>query len=520
MQDYPIIIGILEFLEKGLSFKTTINRWHVGVSTINRTVCRFRELGMSLKELKSLPPEKVQELFYPKEEIRKKKVPLPDFQKCYDRLHEKDSKVNLSFLWYEYKEQHPEGYQPSQFYEYYNRFLKENYGTEHVSMAVERIPGERMYIDWIGDQPELLENSQTGEISKVHIFVTTLGFSGMSYAEVFEDEKLPNFVKGCMNAVKYYGGVTKYWVPDNLKTAVTKHSKDELRLNTLFKDLESYFDVVVLPPPPRKPKGKPTVEKQVQYLETHLIEKLKEITFHSVEDINIRTMEIIEAINTRSEKRAATRQELFEKYDKPCLRPLPNSSFFSSDYKAVASVPGNYHIEYDGHYYSVYYKYCGKPAILKAGFNEIVICDEFNKVICRLKRSYVEFPKYITVQDHMPAHHQYYLDVNSKDGNYYRTWAKRLSPSLGVLIDLVLRKVDYEPQAYNSCNGILHKVKGEHYQIIEDAASFCITSGNVTYTGFMKALAARKADIKKNTASSQNPILPRHSNIRGKEEYK
>ena len=33
-------------------------------------------------------------------------------------------------------------------------------------MAVNRIPGEKMYIDWVGDQPELLTDTETGEIKK------------------------------------------------------------------------------------------------------------------------------------------------------------------------------------------------------------------------------------------------------------------------------------------------------------------------------------------------------------------
>ena len=520
MQKYPIIIGILEFRERGFSYTTVQKRWNVGASTVRRTVCRFEELGMSLNELKALSPEKVQALFYPEEAIRRKEVPLPDYQKCYDRLHKKGSKGNLTFLWYEYKEQHPDGYQLTQFCEYYNRFVEEHYGTQKVSMAVERVPGEKMYIDWVGDKPNILLDSQTGELKEVHIFATTLGFSGMGYAEAFENETTPNFIKGCMDAVQYYGGLTEYWIPDNLKTAITKHTKDELKLNALFRDLENHYGVVVIPPPARRPKGKPTVEELVQHLETHLIEKLKETVFYSIEDINVRTMEIIEAINNRSEKRVASRMELFEKYDKPCLKPAPASGFFVTDYKAVASVPENYHIEYDGHYYSVLYKYYKKPAILKASFMEIVICDEFNRVICKHKRSYAEFPKYITKREHMPEAHQFYLDVNTKDGSYYRSWAKRLSPSLGMLIDMILKRADFEQQAYNSCNGILHKAKNERYQIIEDAAYFCISSGNATYSGFMKALSARKAKMKGDLSASGSVSLPNHSNIRGKEEYR
>ena len=78
----------------------------------------------------------------------------------------------------------------------------------------------------------------------------------------------------------------KYLVPDNLKTAITKHTKDELVVNSAYQDLENFYDVVILPPPPRKPKGKPTVEKYVQFLETHLLEDLKEKVYYSIEDIN------------------------------------------------------------------------------------------------------------------------------------------------------------------------------------------------------------------------------------------
>lgn len=94
------------------------------------------------------------------------------------------------------------------------------------------------------------------------------------FAEVFPNEKLPNFITGVVHALSFYGAVPKYLVPDNLKTAVSKHSKDELVLNSVFSDLEDFYDTIVLPP--RKPKGKPTVENHVRYLETHLIEKLKE----------------------------------------------------------------------------------------------------------------------------------------------------------------------------------------------------------------------------------------------------
>ena len=111
------------------------------------------------------------------------------------------------------------------------------------------------------------------------------------------------------------------------------------------------------------------------------------------------------------------------KEDNPCLKPLPGGNFMVCDYKTVTRIPDNYHIEYDNHYYSVVYTHCGKSAIVKATVSEIRICDQYNRLICKHKRSYKDFPKYITEDSHMRPKHLYYKEVNEKDGAYYRRWA-------------------------------------------------------------------------------------------------
>ena len=276
--------------------------------------------------------------------------------------------ADLSFLWIDYKKEHPNGYQLAQFYKLYRDFMVDTYGTSKTSMPVERIPGEKMYIDWVGDQPELLLDTTTGELRKVHIFTTTLGFSSLVYAEIFPDEKLPHFITGTVHALSYYGAVPKYLVPDNLRTAVTRHSKDELVLQSAFSDLETFYDTIILPPPPRKPKGKPTVENHVRFLETHLVEELKKDTYTSLEALNAAVKKIVADINQRPFQKKSdirkSRMNGFEKYDKPRMNQLPGESYTLCDYKYFLKVPDNYHLEYDAHYYSVLYTYKGKPAIL------------------------------------------------------------------------------------------------------------------------------------------------------------
>jgi len=518
MQNYTTILGIIDMRQRGISYNDCCNRYNVGHSTVKLIMSRFQAMDKELNTLRQMEPSEVETMFYPPENIRRKEESvMPDYAAIHDRVTREGSKANLYFMWLKYKKEHPSGYQFTQFCHYYNKYVEKNYGSDKLRMVVERIPGEKVYIDWVGDQPELLVDSITGEIKKIHFFVTTVGVSSLVYAEAFEDEKLPSFIAGTVHALEYYGAIPKYLVPDNLRAAITKHTKDELVLNSAYQDLESFYEVIVLPPPPRKPTGKATVEKHVQYLETHLLEHLKEKTYFSLEEINRDVKEKIAEINNRKLKaQPFSRLDAFLRYDKPQMRPLAGGSFALCEYKYFSRVPNNYHLLFDDHYYSVLYTYYGQSAILKATMAEIRICDKNNKLICTHRRSYKDFPKYITKQEHMKPEHQYYKDVNSKDGAYYRRWASSYGPYTSKLIDTVLLTPQHEEQAYNSCNGILHMCKGQPKLLVEEAAKLCVESNACRYSYFKKTL--HKMTENKNTASSDQN-LPEHENIRGKEIY-
>ena len=520
MQNYSTIIGVVRLRLGGESYSTVERRYNIGSSTVTLIMNRFKESGVSLEDLGSMEPEKVEAMFYPPENLRRKDIPLPDFDQIHLRMTQMEH-PDLSFLWLEYKESNPNGYQMTQFYKLYNDYLKEHYGVDKVSMPVERVPGEKMYIDWVGDTPELLLDPNTGELKKVHVFTTTLGFSSIVYAEIFPDEKMPSFIAGVVHALQFYGATPKYLVPDNLKTAVTSHSRDGLVLNSVFADLEDYYDVIVLPPPPRKPKGKPTVENHVRYLETHLVEKLKEGTYTSYDALNDATKRIIADINQRQFRKKSdirnSRQEAYENYDKPRMHPLPDGIFSLCDSKYVLRIPDNYHLEYDGHYYSVLYTYHGQPAILKATMTEIRICDKDNRLICKHPRSYRDFPRYITDDSHMPADHLYYKNVNAHDGAYYRRWSAAIGAPVETLIDRILRSAKHEEQAYNSCSGILHMCKDAPKHLVCDAAQKCLDTNTCRYTYFKKVFQKM---MNEGRSATNEGGLPSHENIRGRDWYK
>ena len=518
MHSYAVIMGVLNARREGIAFATIQQRYGIGVKGIYLILNRFEVLNMDFEEFSKWEPEKVVEAIYPPEISLRKQCGLPDFTTIYNRIKESKGRWNVEAAWIDYKDENPDGYELTQFYEHYNRFLEENYGIKSVKMVVERKPGEKLYIDWAGDQVTVVLKD-LGQSMKIHLFVTTIGLSSLIYGEAFLDEKLDKFISGVVNALSFYGGVPSIWVPDNLKTAITKHDKDKLVLNSVFHDLESFYGVVVIPPPPKKPKGKPSVESAVKYAETHILERIKGKQYESLRAFNEEISEITEKMNNYTKGRTHSRSELFQMYDKPALKPIP-SVFCYSDYKYIASIPDNYHVKYDDHYYSVSYTYYHKPAIIRASFTEIVILDENNREIAKHKRLYGYLPRYSTNPNHMPTAHRFYKEVNEHNGSFYRNWAKKFGPFTYQFIDRFLNQADHEQQAYNSCNGILHTAESYVHERVEATAHKCLKKGIISYSKFIAELKNKPEVVKTDAeANKTTTTLPKHENIRGADYY-
>ena len=103
---------------------------------------RYKDSGLSLDDLRQMPASKVVDLIYPKENLRHKDIPLPDFEKIHEQMIQMGKHADLSFLWIDYKKEHPNGYQLAQFYNahdgaYYRRWASV-YGESMVTL-IDRI---------------------------------------------------------------------------------------------------------------------------------------------------------------------------------------------------------------------------------------------------------------------------------------------------------------------------------------------------------------------------------------------
>lgn len=122
---------------------------------------------------------------------------LPHYERELKRPH-----VTRQTLLEEYKHAYPEGYGKTQFFQY----LSEHLRLGQAYQPIEHKAGEKLFVDYAGDHMYLTDRD-TGEQTKVEVFVAALGCSGLIYAEASMGQTLAEFCLSVCHAFEYIGGV-------------------------------------------------------------------------------------------------------------------------------------------------------------------------------------------------------------------------------------------------------------------------------------------------------------------------
>jgi len=145
-------------------------------------------------------------------------------------------------------------------------------------------------------------------------------------------------------------------------------------------------------------------------VERWVIAPLRNRTFFSIDEINQAIAPLLEKINNRVMKHLGkSRRELFEELDKPVLKHLPERPFEMAEWKR-AKVGIDYHVEYNGHYYSVPYRLVHKDVEIRAT-EDIVEVFLKGKRVSSHKRDYTK-GLHSTHPEHMPESHRQYMEWN------------------------------------------------------------------------------------------------------------
>jgi transposase len=501
------IMEVLRLWEQGYSQREIAGSVKCAKSTVGEIQRRSREQGLDYKEASGMTNAQIQKRLYPAMKTGAAKAE-PEWKEIHKRL-EANRRMNLQYLWEEYRFGNPEGLGYSQFCRRYQQW-REKTGKD-VVMIQEREPGRELFVDWMGDTLSCVVDGESGELRAAHFFVVTLGDSNYPYVEAFADEGQENWLTAHVHAMEWIGGVPRVIVPDNCKAAVNKANYYDPKLNPAYWNLAKHYDVAVIPARVRKPRDKASVEGSVGWLETWLLEWLRGQRFFSFEELNraVRTR-VGELVKRPFQKRAGSRLSVFEEVDKPALRPLPQTRYEHVEY-VVRRVPDNYHVEYDGRYYSVHYTLFKQKVTLRAGISMIEILNE-NRERVALHQRRRSGSRYVTITEHMPKKHQYQREANARNGDSYRAWAKTVGEETWSVVDAMLRAQRTEESAYRSCMGVLQFAAKYSSEKLEVACSRALEAGSPCYTT-IKNFVQNPPLVKQ-----PNP-LPLHENLRSPAEF-
>jgi transposase len=473
-----------------------------GVSTAAQ---RAREAGIDWAEAERLSEPELEARLYPSAALSQRRR-LPDFAEIHTERQRKG--VTLELLHLEYLEENPGGYGYTQFCEHYRRWCNKR----RISMRQVHRAGEKLFVDYSGKRPSIIDRL-TGEARPVELFVAALGASNLIYAVATETQRSADFIECHTKALEYIGGVPEIVIPDQLKSAVTRACRYEPGLHRTYEEWALHYGTTVIPARPRKPRDKAKAEVAVQVAQRWILACLRKETFFSISALNARIAELLEVLNHRVMRSyGESRRQRFEKLDRPALKPLPPARFTHGDWK-VARVNIDYHIELDGHYYSVPHALVRETVEVSYTARVVEIIYRGERVASH-QRSH-EKGRHTTVPGHMPKSHRAHLEWTPSRIIH---WGQTVGPQTGALVQAILADRPHPEQGYRSCLGILRLAKRYGDARLEAACARAVQAGARSYRHVDSILKRGLDQLSEPDRPAPSP-RPSHENLRGGTYY-
>ena len=491
---------------EGRSHREVATSLGVSVGAVSAAEQRARAAGLDWPAIEALPDDALETRLYGTTVARRRR-PLPD--PVYLHTERKKPGVTLELLHLEYLERHPDGYAYTQFCEHYRRWCQDR----RLSMRQVHRAGEKLFVDYSGKKPHLTDPA-TGEVREVELFVAVLGASNFTYAEATATQQIGDWIASHVRAFEYLGGVTGAVVSDQLKSGVTRPCRYEPEIQRSYDELARHYGTVILPARPAHPRDKAKVEVGVLVAQRWILARLRNDRFFTLAALNQRIGELVVELDDRTMRHyRASRRTLFEQIDRPVLKPLPELRYEHGLWKFVrANI--DYHVELDGHYYSVPFMLRREKLDLRHTATTVEVLHKGQRVAAHLK-SFVR-GRHTTVSEHMPRSHQAHLEWSPAR---ITGWARTIGSHTEALVSAILADRPHPEQGYRSCLGILRLAKRYGPARLDAACQRAVAVGARSYRHVDSILKHALDRIP--APDSSAPVVPVvHDNLRGPTYYR
>lgn len=423
-------------------------------------------------------------------------------------LELKRPNVTLALLWEEYRQQQPGGYGYSRFCELYRAFEE----RLTPSMRQTHVAGERMFVDYAGGTVPVLVDARTGEVRLAQVFVAVLGASSLTYAEATWTQKTGDWVLAQSNALQAFGGVPQLSVVDNAKATIAKALAYEPAVQRTYAEFCDHYGMAVLNARVRRPKDKAKVEVAVQVVQRWILARLRKRRFTALAELNQAIFELTATLNERPMKKlGASRRELFEQVERAALKPLPATPYVYAEWR-IRRVGLDYHVDIDGHYFSVPHLYVREQVEVRATTRTVEIFHKGQRIAAHLREG--GRGKHTTDMGHMPEAHRAYAGWTIES---VRRQAEAIGPATALAVKLIFEAKRHPVQGLRACLGVVRLQRQFGRERLERACGRALEIGARSY-GSIRSILDHGLD-RQPVAGADEARPIHHANVRGSTYY-
>jgi transposase len=490
----------------GLAHRAIARACGVGVGTVSEYVARASRAGLSWPLPAELDESALEARLFLAAPVPVRERVAPDCVRIHQEL--KRAGVTLHLLWEEYREVHTDGYGYSQFCEIYRRWA----GRLRPSMRQQHRAGEKAFVDFSGKRPHIVD-PRTGEETAVELFVAALGASSYTYAEATKSQKIEEWIGAHTRMLEYFGGSSEIWVPDQLKSAVSRPCRYEPGVNRSYQDLANHYGAVVVPARPGKARDKAKVESTVLVAQRWILARLRNRTFFGLGELNAAIRELLDGLNGRPmQKVGKSRRELWEALDRPALRPLPACRYELAQWK-LCRVNIDYHVDVERHSYSVPYQLVHEGVEARYSAALVEVYYQGRRVASHVRR-YDHQPS--TLREHMPSSHRAHAEWTP---SRLIRWAEKSGPATGRVVAGILKSRPHPEQGYRACLGLMRLGRRYGQERLDAACERAEHLRSFSYRTVKNILASAQDRLPFANEPPSRDATPTHDNIRGAHYY-
>jgi transposase len=496
--------------EVGLGQRQIARSCGMGLSRVHEYLERAWVAGIGWPLPEGLGEEELEAKLFGNQPVQARAEPprpQPDWKVVHEQLQQ-HRHLTLQLVWEEYRQVHPEGYRYSWFCERYQHWRR------HLDVVLrqEHKAGEKMFVDWAGPTIPVYD-ATTGQAWPAWLFVSVLGASSYTYAEATRDQQLQAWIQAHIHALEFFHGAPRLVVPDNAKTAVTRACRYDPDLNPTYQEFAMHYGMGVVPARPYKPRDKAKVECGVLVVERWIMAALRHRKFFSLPELNQAIRELLVRLNERPfRKRDGSRASLFHSLEKPALAALPAERFDMSQW-ARATVNIDYHIAFDGNFYSVPYTLVQQIVEARCTPTTVEIFQKGNRIASHVRSRGRN--QTVTQNEHRPRSHQAHLEwPPSRMVN----WACSIGPHTAQLFERILNDKPHPEMGYRSCLGIIRLAQNYSAPRVEAAAERALLTNSCRYQSVKSILKNSLDGVPLSPARPDSPPL-RHDNLRGAQYF-